>query len=133
MNDHADTVFHPGHNIAMKVLPHQFDATVAFYRDVLGFPHLGSDEGSESFAFGSFRLWIDRVPTLSQANIWLEVQCDDKKKAAHLLKAGGVTRCDDIEPLPGCVDGFWIVNPAGIVHLIDPLKRDFNSPGDTSP
>ncbi|HBR99063.1 MAG TPA: hypothetical protein DD979_17040 [Gammaproteobacteria bacterium] len=29
--------FQAGRNIAMKVPPHQYDATVRFYRDTLGF------------------------------------------------------------------------------------------------
>ena len=119
MRDHVETTFRAGRNIAMKVPPHQFEATIAFYRDVLGLPHLGSDENSERFAFGNVWLWIDCVATLSQAEIWLEVQCDDTDKASEMLKAASVVRCDDIEPLPDDVDGFWIANPAGIVHLVN--------------
>ena len=126
MSDHAGATFRAGRNLAMKVPPHQFEATVAFYRDVLGLPHLSSDESSESFEFGTLRLWIDRVTTVSQAEIWLEVQCDDTEEASRALKAAGVLRCDEIEPLPQEVDGFWIANPAGIVHLVDHPKEDPN-------
>lgn len=110
--------FHGGPNIALKVPPHQFEATVAFYRDVLGLEHQGTHGASETFAFGRARLWIDRVPQLSQAEVWLEVQVEDTAAAVRHLGAHGVVRCDEIEPLPEGLDGFWIANPAGIVHLI---------------
>jgi hypothetical protein len=91
---------------------------------VLGLPHIESYERSECFWFGSIRLWIDRVDRLSQAEIWLEIQSDDTDKAARALEAAGVVRCDEIEPLKASFDGFWIANPAGIVHLISHPKED---------
>jgi hypothetical protein len=120
--DKAD--FRAGSNIAMKTPPHQYDATVAFYRDVIGLDHLASYDSSEVFAFGSMRLWIDRVERMSQAEIWLELQSDFTANAAKRLEAAGVVRCDAIEPLPENFDGFWIANPAGVVHLVDHPKED---------
>ncbi|MGI9433647.1 MAG: hypothetical protein ACR2Q4_02250 [Geminicoccaceae bacterium] len=124
MNEDDDVRFRAGPNIAMKVPPHQFSSTVAFYRDVLRLPQLESPGTSESFAFGGMRLWIDRVERISQAEIWLEIQCDDTEAAARELAAAGVVRCDEIEPLPGDFDGFWITNPGGIVHLIDHSREE---------
>ena len=38
--------FRPGKNIAMKIPAHEFDATLGFYRDVLGFmPITGTAPG----------------------------------------------------------------------------------------
>lgn len=111
--------FSPGRNIAMKVPPHQFDATVRFYRDVLGFDQIKEHAPSVVFKFGDMQLWIDRVPSLSQAELWLEVVTDDLIAAAAHLQAAKVVRCDDIEPLPEGLRAFWIANPAGIVHLVD--------------
>lgn len=124
MSDQTAALFQAGRNIAMKVPPHQFEATVSFYKDLIGLPHLSSDEHSESFAFGTMRLWIDRVPSLSQAEIWLDIQCNDTVKASQRLAVPGVVRCDDIEPLPDGLDGFWITNPAGIVHLVEDPKEN---------
>lgn len=124
MREKARVTYRAGRNLAMKVPPDQFEATIAFYRDVLGLPHLGSQEDSVSVAFGSFRLAIDRVETVSQAEIWLEVQTDDTEKASSHLEASGVVRCDEIERLPDDLDGFWIKNPAGIVHLVDRVEKD---------
>lgn len=111
--------FKPGNNIAMKVPPHEYNATVAFYRDTLGFTELTPEgETTPRFDFGGKVLWIDRVETCSQAEIWLEVICDEPFKAEDYLEKQGVVRCDDIEPLPEGFQGFWMKNPANIVHLV---------------
>jgi catechol 2,3-dioxygenase-like lactoylglutathione lyase family enzyme len=55
-------------NIAVKIPRHAYEATVRFYREVLGLPLLGRSETSESFPHGSpafdlhgMRLWLDEV------------------------------------------------------------------------
>lgn len=106
-----------GVDIAMKVPAHQFQATVAFYRDVIGLkptakaPEIG-------FELGPVKLWIDSADKLSQAEVWLELFTDDFDTAARSLAAAGVVRCDAIEALPEGFRGGWIVNPANIVHLV---------------
>ena len=57
--------FKPGQNMAMKVPPHEFDKTVAFYRDVLGLKEKETESStgayeSVAFEFGSITLWIDK-------------------------------------------------------------------------
>jgi catechol 2,3-dioxygenase-like lactoylglutathione lyase family enzyme len=117
--------FAGGPNLAMKVPPHQWDATVAFYRDVLGLPELppvDSEPPSAGFAFGACRLWIDRVAATSQAEVWLEITTDDPAAAAaHLAAAPGVARVDEIEPLAPGSPRFWISSPAQVVHLVGPV------------
>jgi len=117
--------FAGGRNIAMKVPPHEWEATVAFYRDALGLAvieHAPTVPPSVCFAFGANRLWIDRVDAMSQAELWLEVTTDDAPAAAAHLAAAGVVRRDEIEPLPGAFTGFWIQNPASIIHIV--AQRD---------
>ncbi|OLF12641.1 hypothetical protein BLA60_04910 [Actinophytocola xinjiangensis] len=113
--------FAGGRNIAMKVPPHQWEATVAFYRDTLALRELDnpytSGPPSVGFAFGPNHLWIDRVPGMSQTELWLQVTTSDTATAAHHLATDGVTRCDDIEPLDSD-SAFWITSPAAIVHLV---------------
>ncbi len=114
--------FAGGRNIAMKVPPHQWEQTVSFYRDILGLRVLDNpfDGGPQSvgFIFGANRLWIDRVPGVSQAELWLQVTTSDAALAAdRLATAPGVARCDEIEPL-GTTTAFWISSPAAIVHLV---------------
>ncbi len=112
--------FAGGRNIAMKVPPHQHAATVDFYRDVLGLEVLPSEaQDSVCFAFGANRLWIDKVATVSQAELWLEIVTAEADAAARVLKDAGVARCDAIEPLPEGFHGFWISSPCGIIHLVD--------------
>jgi catechol 2,3-dioxygenase-like lactoylglutathione lyase family enzyme len=110
--------FAPGRNIAMKVPPHQYDATVAFYRDVLGLKEITAHAPAVGFEFGAKNLWIDRVPGMSQAETWLEVVTDDIAAASEHLKAAGIARCDEIEPLPKDFQAFWISSPASIIHLV---------------
>ncbi|ADB15107.1 conserved hypothetical protein [Pirellula staleyi DSM 6068] len=115
-------MFKAGRNIAMKVPSHLYEATVAFYRDVIALPTLTANDAAVSFAFGDKQLWIDRVPTLSQAEVWLEVVTDDLVSAEKALENWGIVRCDEIEQLPDGFHGFWIANPASIIHLIAEAK-----------
>ena len=109
--------FAPGTNLALKIPAHLFDATVAFYRDVLGLETRPGPSGA-TVAFGAMTLWLDRVPTMTQPELWLEVRTADTAAAARWLEAGGVPRCDAVEPLPEGFDGFWIAAPGGVVHLV---------------
>lgn len=110
-----------GRNIAMKVPPHQWEETVRFYRDVLGLrtiDHAPTTPPSVCFEFGANRLWIDCVTGMSQAELWLEIVTDDAAAAAEHLEAASVVRYDEIEPLPEGFPGFWISNPASIIHIV---------------
>jgi catechol 2,3-dioxygenase-like lactoylglutathione lyase family enzyme len=110
--------FKAGRNIAMKVPPHLYEATLAFYRDVLGLKPITQHPPAVGFEFGSNNLWIDNVPGMSQAELWLEVVTDDVEAAAKYLAGAGIARCDYIEPLPEGFQAFWISSPASIIHLV---------------
>lgn len=110
--------FTGGRNIAMKVPPHLYDATVRFYRDVAGLPVIDELAPSVVFRFGANQLWIDSVDGMSQAEIWLELNTDDVPAAAARLTASGAVRRDEIEALPQGFEGFWISSPASIIHLV---------------
>ena len=114
--------FRAGRNIAIKVPEHEYDATVAFYRDILALPLLASEAPSATdttrFEFGDKVLWIDRVTTISQAEIWLEILTDDVDRACTYLQSQGLVRRDGIEPLPDGFQGFWLSSPANVVHLV---------------
>jgi hypothetical protein len=71
-----------------------------------------------TFEFGDKTLWIDNVPTLSQAEIWLELKTDDVTRAKRFCKDHGVAFREEIEFLPQGFNGFWISSPANIIHLI---------------
>ena len=118
-------VFRPGPNMAVKVPPHEYGATLSFYRDTLGLTEVSGDTESTTetarFRFGDKTLWIDRVERISQAEIWLEIVTDDLEAAADHLARHGVARRDGIEPLPDAVHGFWISSPSNIIHLVQAL------------
>lgn len=107
-----------GINIAMKVPPHQYQGTLAFYRDVVGLKPLTDKVPYSGFELGPNRLWIDEAPALSQAEVWLKLFSDDFPSTAEQLAEAGVVRCDTIEPLPAGFRGGWIANPANIVHIV---------------
>ena len=50
--------FAGGRNIALKAPPHQFDATVRLYRELVGLGVLEEHPPDVAFAFGANRLWI---------------------------------------------------------------------------
>jgi hypothetical protein len=63
-------------------------------------------------------LWIDKSDQISQAEIWLEIRATDLKATQKLFKEKKVIQCNQMEKLPDGFKGFWIMNPANIVHLI---------------
>ena len=107
-----------GINIAMKVPPHQYEATIAFYRDVVGLRPFDAKAPAIGFELGPNRLWIDEAPMLSQAEVWLELFTEDFDTAAAHFAEANVVRCDAIEPLGDGFRGGWITNPANIIHMV---------------
>jgi predicted enzyme related to lactoylglutathione lyase len=118
--------FTPGKNLAMKVPVHEYEKTVSFYRDILGLEQVDSPSPnsyeSVAFKFGDKKLWIDKIEGISQAEIWLEVITDDLETVAKYIEENKCVRRDEIEPLPKGLKGFWISNPANIIHLITEAK-----------
>jgi hypothetical protein len=112
--------FQPGSNIAMKIPTHEYQSTVRFYRDILRLkeiPASGADD-TPRFAFGDKILWLDCMPGLSQAEIWLEIVANDIGQASDYLKEQDCYRRDEIEPLSRGFKVFWISSPANIIHLV---------------
>lgn len=110
--------FRGGRNVAMKLPPHQYEAMIKFYRDTLGLEVQQTSDNSHAVDYGPIRLWLDRCPNTSHAELWLDIGTNDTKAAAKHLAAEGVVRCDAIEELPKNFDGYWIANSAGIVHIV---------------
>ncbi|MCX6854589.1 MAG: hypothetical protein NTV80_06755 [Verrucomicrobia bacterium] len=107
-----------GPNIAMKIPSAEFEATLRFYRDVVGIPLLDAYSPDHVFQYGSSLLWLDSVPGMERTEIWLELLTQDTTLAGEHLARAGVERCDAVEQLPRGFDGFWIRSPASVVHLI---------------
>ena len=115
--------FRPGKNIAIKVPTHEFEKMVNFYKVILGLKpkEANSPESFESatFEFGDKNLWIDKVSSISQAEVWLEIETDNAVKAKAYLKEQGCIIRDEIEPLPSNFNGFWLSSPSNIIHLVN--------------
>ena len=107
-----------GINIAMKVPSHQYEAVIAFYRDVVKLPVFEEKAPAMGFLLGPNRLWIDEAPNYTQAEVWLELFTSDHANALTHLEAGGAIRCDQIEDLGPDFKGGWIMNPANVVHMV---------------
>ena len=133
MSETPAPAFTGGRNVAIKVPEHAFEATVAFYRDTLALTMVYDAAGTKAFEFGLLRLWIDRMPHLAQGEMWLELVAADTGAAARHLAANGVVRCDEVEKLPPDLDGFWIMNPAGIVHLVCSPEADAEAEATGTP
>ncbi|EKF17864.1 VOC family protein [Nitratireductor pacificus] len=117
-HEKSSAALYGGIDIAMKVPPHQYEATIAFYRDTVGLKPIIDKAPAVGFELGPNKLWIDEAPGMSQAEIWLELFTDAFPDAAEHLAKKGVVRCDAIETLPEGFRGGWIVNPANIVHMV---------------
>ncbi len=108
--------FKTGKNIAIKVPPEQFEQTISFYRDLLEYKQINvsfSNQGeSVTFEYGDKHLWIDKVSSLSQAEIWLEIITDDIEQAVQYFENYKVVRKDEIETLPDDFKGLWISSPS---------------------
>jgi len=119
--------FEPGSNIAIRVPVYQYNRTVMFYKEVLGLTALDiaypDQYESIAFEFGGQNLWIDSAAGLSQSETWLEMKTDNVIQAAEYFNERRVMRRDDIEAPLKDINGFWISNPASIIHLINEQKR----------
>ncbi|MFX0059413.1 MAG: hypothetical protein ACFE85_16230 [Candidatus Hodarchaeota archaeon] len=110
--------FKPGKNIAIKVPIEKYEATVKFYSDIIGLPLKLKKSNSVMFKFGEINLWIDRMEKVEKTEVWFEIQTDNTEEAKNYFQLTNIERKDEIEELPLEFDGFWISNPAGVIHLI---------------
>jgi hypothetical protein len=108
-----------GNNIALKIPSYCYDATLAFYRDLLGLPFAGEEFGSPGFRFGQNTLWVDHVPRYARSDVWLQVRANDVDEAASRLAASGVPIREEVEPYDD-VPGHWISDPAGTIIRLSP-------------
>ncbi|MBW3470257.1 VOC family protein [Arthrospiribacter ruber] len=114
--------FSGGPNIAIKIPKAKYEATVAFYRDVLcmeveekAISHLTVSR-THKVKFGSKVLWLDCVDNYSRPETWLELNVGDVPKAAAYLQRKGIRTCDELEQIPENMH--WITDPAGNIFLL---------------
>ena len=104
--------------MALKVPLHKYDETIAFYRETLNLPLIEEEPEGCIFQFGPIRLWVDKAPQLSQPDVWFELITNDTQSASTYLANHGVARRDELEQLPDDFDGFFVTDPAGVIHLV---------------
>jgi catechol 2,3-dioxygenase-like lactoylglutathione lyase family enzyme len=107
---------------------YRFAETVAFYRDTLGLPVLGKDGTSESFRFGSVRLWLDCVDHQSQTDVWLELFSDDPTRPSPTSRSAASSAREEVEPL-GDFPGHWVSDPAGVIFIVQRPDGDEQGTG----
>jgi hypothetical protein len=113
-------LFVGGENVAMSVPRSRLEEVIGFYRDILGIEVRRHGPHSYKVEFGPITLWLDEVDDnqVLVGVICLELQATDTKRAREYLGHHGIETRNDIGPLPENYDGFWIVNPIGVIHLV---------------
>lgn len=111
--------FEAGINIAIKIPKSKYEATVAFYRDILKLEvtekHIDNPTVSKTHEvkFGNNIVWLDCVDNYTHSETWLQLTVPNVKEATKYLQSNGVETCDELEELPE--DMHWITDPAGTV------------------
>jgi predicted enzyme related to lactoylglutathione lyase len=114
--------FEGGINIAIKIPLSKYEATVAFYRDILKLPVEEKPivnptvSRTHQVKFGGNIVWLDCVDNYTHSETWLELKTPDVAKATSYLKENGIDTCDELEKIPE--DMHWITDPAGTVFIL---------------
>ena len=125
--EHADDrpTFELGPNVAMKIPESSYDATLAFYRDVLGLTLAPVDDELSPKVLRSCRidsgpltLWLDCVADEDAVGVWLELVTSDLPAAVRHVAAHRVLPEDWREPFPPGTDAHWVCNPLEIPHVL---------------
>jgi len=114
-----NTKFKAGINIAIKIPKSKYEATVAFYRDILMLDveekPITNPTVSRTYEvkFGDNIIWLDCVDNYTHSETWLQLVVPDIEQATNYLQSSGVQTCDELEDLPKNMH--WIQDPAGTV------------------
>ena len=103
----SQQLFTGGRNLALKLPSHEFEDASRFYREVLGLKQLDDYLPSVVFEYGANLLWLDRVETMTQAELWLELRTPDTAAAAKRVDQHRVTRCDAYDTAASCTARSW--------------------------
>ena len=122
--------FEGGINIAIKIPKAKYDATVAFYKNVL---NLEVEEKqidnptvsrTHQVKFANNTVWLDCVDNYTHSETWLEIRTPDVEKATKYLESKGINTCDELEKLPE--NTHWITDPAGTVFVLTQLDTKYS-------
>lgn len=119
--------FKGGINIAIKIPKNKYEATVAFYRDILKLeieekPIINPTVSrTHEVKFGPNIVWLDCVDNYSQQQIWMELQTPNVVAAKQHLTDNGIETCDELEQIPENMH--WIQDPSGTVFILGQEKN----------
>ncbi|MBT1687373.1 VOC family protein [Dawidia soli] len=114
--------FQGGVNIALKIPRNKYEATVAFYRDILRLDIVEKPitnptvSRTHEVKFGGNIVWLDCVDNYTHSEVWLELRTPDVAAATEYLASRGVDTRDEFEEIPK--DMHWIQDPAGTVFIV---------------
>ncbi|MEQ9443587.1 MAG: hypothetical protein RIG62_31395 [Cyclobacteriaceae bacterium] len=114
--------FSGGINIAIKIPKSKYEATVAFYRDILKLDVTEKPidhptvSRTHQVKFGGNTVWLDCVDNYTHSEIWLDLKTNDVAQSTRYLKSKGVDTCDELEKIPENMH--WIMDPAGTVFIL---------------
>lgn len=120
--------FEAGINIAIKIPKSKYEATVAFYRDILNLPVEEKPitnptvSRTHEVKFGANLLWLDCVDNYTHSETWLQLTVPNVEQATEYLNKAGVATCDELEELPPGMH--WIQDPAGTVFNLQKRNED---------
>lgn len=115
--------FNGGVNIAIKIPKSKYEATVAFYKDILKLPveekpiDNPTVSRTHEVKFGGNTVWLDCVDNYTHSETWLELTTPNVPEATAYLKTNGVNTCDELEQIPE--NAHWVMDPAGTVLIIN--------------
>lgn len=116
--------FQGGVNIAIKIPKSKYEATVAFYKNILKLPveekpiDNPTVSRTHEVKFGNNIVWLDCVDNYTHSETWLELTTPNVPQATEYLKANGISTCDELEQLPDN-NAHWIMDPAGTVLIVN--------------
>ncbi|MBI3998215.1 MAG: VOC family protein [Armatimonadetes bacterium] len=109
-----------------------FQATVRFYRDVLGLPVEYEDESFVQFATEGTRLYVHSMreaPPLRPHTVEIHFEVPDVDTAAAALREKGVAFEQPPQNMPWGTRQAWCRDPEGyMVELVGPLKAGSRPP-----
>lgn len=120
--------FEAGINIAIKIPKSKYEATVAFYPDILNLPVEEKPitnptvSRTHEVKFGANLLWLDCVDNYTHSETWLQLTVPNVEQATEYLNKAGVATCDELEELPPGMH--WIQDPAGTVFNLQKRNED---------
>ncbi len=107
-----------GIDIAIKVPPHQYEAMIAFYRDIIGLKPITEKLPDVGFELGPNKLWVAEAPEMSRAEVWLELLPIASRMRPSICPERVLSAAMLSRSCRRAFKGGWITSPANIIHMV---------------